>query len=326
MYEETIKCISCGKCTQNCIFLKKYGLNFSNEEELKKLSYHCMLCGTCTRVCPINLDGRARMLHMRTEIVCENSGKLQGYWALRLEKNNYKFKNYRKGKKKSVLFPGCNYPSLFPKTLEKLMGLMQQHEVGVVFDCCGKPIAELGLQKEENAIIEALTRRLQENEIEEMIVLCPNCYYYLAEKISIPVVSIYEKLPEFGIKYPPAAIKKDFHLFLPCPDRKSKQLLSSIQPFLPGQIHEIQEIQCCGLGGAAPAKESQYTAVLTERLRVYKQTKQCENIYVYCASCAGSFKRKKIEGVHHVLSDILQTNEQADSTHSLYNRVKCVWK
>ncbi len=324
--EKDKMCISCKKCTQKCIFLTKYELDFSQVDTLNSLAYHCMLCGECTRVCPIQIDGRARLLEMRTTKVQENDGNLSGYTLLRLEKNNYKFKNYRNGKKKSILFAGCNYPSFFPKTLDKIMSLVQAQGMGVVFDCCGKPIGELGLQKESEQIISQLNYRLKENGIEEMVVLCPNCFDYLAGKVAVPIVSIYEKLAEFGMGAKINGKGGGLHLFLPCPDRKNREFLKTILPFLPEGICEIQEIQCCGLGGIAASREPQFAKELAQKMNDYKEKKSCNEIYVYCASCAGSFTRHHISGVHHVLSDILQTQEQADVRHSLYNRIRCTWK
>ena len=43
-------------------FLKKYGIDIGDTEKLKELSYHCFLCGKCTEVCPIGIDGRDYIL------------------------------------------------------------------------------------------------------------------------------------------------------------------------------------------------------------------------------------------------------------------------
>ncbi len=325
---ETAKknCISCGACTKNCIFLAKYGLDFSKENELKQLAHHCMLCGKCSRVCPIKIDGRKRMLNMRLQNVQERHGKLNGYSLLRLEKNNYLFKNHKKAQKKSVLFPGCNYPSLYPKTLDVLISLLQKKGMGIMFDCCGKPIAELGLKKKEEAITARLNQVIQAEGIEEIVVLCPNCYYHLAGKIHVPIVSVYEKLLQFGLGEAITTNEEELHLFLPCPDKAGKHFLNSIRNFLPDKLCEIQTPQCCGLGGVAVAKEPSYPAVLASQLQSYQKDNHDENIYVYCASCAGSFKKKGVQGVHHVLSKILNTQEAPDIYRSLYNRVKYKWK
>ena len=74
--------------------------------------------------------------------------------------------------------------------------------------------------------------------------LCPNCYAYLKPRMEeVKVVSIYEKLEEFGIG------KKNLlpaKVFLPCPDREKKELLGEIEQYIEGKLTPIEEVQCCG--------------------------------------------------------------------------------
>ena len=51
------ECIHCHVCQKHCEFLKKYGIDIGDTEKLKELSYHCFLCGKCTEVCPIGIEG-----------------------------------------------------------------------------------------------------------------------------------------------------------------------------------------------------------------------------------------------------------------------------
>lgn len=73
--KDSDKCVHCRICRENCSFLSKYGLDIGDTAELKELAYHCFLCGTCTQVCPLGIDGRAVILDMRRERVEENQGK-----------------------------------------------------------------------------------------------------------------------------------------------------------------------------------------------------------------------------------------------------------
>ena len=157
----TKDCIHCGKCTRKCSFLQKYSLDLQELARHPELAYHCFLCGQCTRVCPKGIDGREVALTLRRNRVQEAGGKVpeKGYAALLAEKKNYLFRNARKAHKKSVLFPGCNFPSFYPKTTAYLAELLaKKADMGVLFDCCGKPIAELGLNEEEG--LTALKQRL----------------------------------------------------------------------------------------------------------------------------------------------------------------------
>ena len=189
-------CIHCGLCRKHCSFLEKYKLDIGQIEEREDLIYHCFLCGKCTEVCPQNIDGREIILRMRQKQVKENQGKVKekGYAMLIKEKKDYLFRNYQNATVKSVLFTGCNFPSFYPATTKYLIEKLQKEKgIGVVFDCCGKPIAELGLKEQEERIIAEIEQKLCREGVEEVIMLCPNCYFFLKSRLKVKVVSIYEK-------------------------------------------------------------------------------------------------------------------------------------
>lgn len=312
---EIEKCIHCGQCTRACVFLTQYGLDISNTERLNELAYHCFLCGRCSEVCPKGIDGREVILNLRRQQVEDNGGKLKenGYAMLVAEKEDYKFRNYKNQTSKSVLFPGCNFPSFFPETTQYLCGWLKQKKgIGVIFDCCGKPISELGLKREENRIIAGIEKHLKAAGIEEVIMLCPNCYAFLKLRLSVRVVSIYTKLKEWGIGN---QIQEDIQIFPPCPDREEGELLEEIKMFLDGGL-TVLEGQCCGLGGCAGRKEPE----LAEKMLSKISGK--EKVYTYCASCSGNFFRKGYEDTEHILLRILDRTEKPDIKKSMINRMK----
>lgn len=313
-------CIHCGLCTRKCAFLKKYSLDLQAFAAHLELAYHCFLCSDCSAVCPKKIDGRQIALRLRRDNVAENGGKIaeKGYAALIAEKKNYLFRNQKKADKKSVLFPGCNFPSFFPETTAHLVKLLKDTaDIGVLYDCCGKPISELGLAKEDAQGLEALKKRLELLGIEEIIVLCPNCYHFLKPRLEIPVVSIYEKLTQLGLGR--TIPEEKAHLFVPCPDKATLALEKSLLPFFTGETVNIRGIQCCGLGGCAAEKEPEISASFASGLK----DQNLPNVYTYCASCAGKLRRSGVENVHHVLVDILGTGEESElSLKSLWNRAK----
>ena len=61
------------------------------------------------------------------------------------------------------MFFGCNFPSFYPETTRYLGKLLaEKADAFSVFDCCGKPIAELGLEEKETVILERLNKKLLE--------------------------------------------------------------------------------------------------------------------------------------------------------------------
>ena len=175
-------CIHCGLCTRNCLFLEKYNIDLKGLAEKPELAYHCFLCGACRSVCPKGIDGKQIALENRRMLVEENGGKLpdNSYEGLLLEKSPYKFANYRHAQKKAVFFTGCNFPSFYPETTQKLVDEFRKYDVGVIYDCCGKPIEELGLSEEAQGIIDRINQKVN---AESDIAFCIYFLSFLLKKV-----------------------------------------------------------------------------------------------------------------------------------------------
>lgn len=310
------ECVHCHLCRKNCDFLNKYGIDIGDVDRLRELAYHCFLCGKCTEVCPVHIDGRETVLEMRRERAAsaERAALEKQYKGTVREKRNYRFRNWKHVTGGTVFFPGCNFPSLFPKTADRLSELFREHGIGTVYECCGKPIAELGFKDDEERIIEGIRSRLAENDINEIVVACPNCREFFGERLGIRVTSVYTKLQELGLGN---KISSDIRFFLPCPDRKERIWISEIRPFIDGEISFIEGTQCCGLGGHAIAAEKEISAGFADRL-INEEKGQ---VYAYCASCTGRFRRNGLRSIDHIITLILGTNEAPDTTKSYINRV-----
>ena len=222
------ECIHCGLCKKHCLFLQKYNMDLQQFHNTPELAYHCFLCGKCKTVCPKQINGREIALQNRRTIVENGGGKLpdNSYDGLILEKSPYKFANYRHANKKAVLFTGCNFPSFYPETTDKLVEEFRKHGVGVIYDCCGKPIEELGLTEEASGIIARINAKLKAAGVEQLVMACPNCYYFLRGRVQAEVVSVYEKMQELGIGK--VFEKERIPMYYPCPDRKDKKIADDI--------------------------------------------------------------------------------------------------
>ena len=315
-------CIHCGQCTKNCTFLTKYNMDLKSFEEHSELGYSCFLCNKCKIVCPVDIDGAAIGIKHRRKEVADNGGKLakKGYSGIVWEKYNYKFRNYRNSKGvKSAIFTGCNFLSYTPNTANTLIDVMKKFDVGVIYDCCGKPISELGLRGKEEEIINNIQKKLDDMGIEELIMVCPNCYYYLEGRLDIRMVDIYTKLKELGIGY--NFDEEEINMFRPCPDRESNYLEEKVAKFMPNtKINNLNE-QCCGAGGCAGVREPGLSSGFKEDIKAQAKG---EKVYTYCATCTGMMKPRDID-ISHVLTKILGVEEDKVG-NSLVNRLKYKFK
>ncbi len=145
--------------------------------------------------------------------------------------------------------------------------------------------------------------------------LCPNCYYFLKGRLNVRMVSVYQKLEELKLG---KKITGGGRMFLPCPDREEQAWMKELEDFMEQPCGIIQDIQCCGLGGCARAKEPELSKEMADVL----VRKQYDKVYTYCASCSGSFARNGYVGAKHVLTELLGTDERPDTAKSMLNRMK----
>ena len=191
-------------------------------------------------------------------------------------------------------------------------------DIDTVYDCCGKPIAELGLVKEETGILDRINRYFEKNGIEELILLCPNCYYHFGDRLNVKITVIYEKLAELGLGN---KINEKADIFLPCPDRVDKKWMEYLSPFLENEMKFVKDVQCCGMGGCAIVKERELSDDMPKKLKAQNH----EGIISYCGTCAGTLTGRGCS-VDHFLPKILGTGENADFKHSWTNRAKTKFK
>ena len=52
------------------------------------------------------------------------------------------------------------------------------------------PVDELGLKDDADRNLQPLRNKIKEANIEEIIVVCPNCYYFLGSKLDVKIVTI----------------------------------------------------------------------------------------------------------------------------------------
>lgn len=340
-YKDASECVHCHICRDSCAFLSKYGIDIGDTERLRELAYHCFLCGRCTEVCPLHIDGRQTVLGLRRERVAagEKQAVEKDYKGLLREKKDYIYRNWKHATSGCVFFPGCNFPSMYPKTTAAISRMLAEHGIGTVYECCGKPVAELGLQQEEEQILERIRQKLHEHGITEIVTGCPNCRDFFGDRLGIRVTGIFSKFTELGIGN---TVEGDFAFYLPCPDRAERKWIEEIRPFISGNIEYIEGVQCCGLGGSAIKYEPGIAAAFADRLResisdnsvnshtaavsCEKQESSCindnnRNIVTYCASCTGRFRRSGFSGIDHILTKVTGTNEAPDTAKSYFNRV-----
>lgn len=243
-----------------------------------------------------------------------------GFSLSRLENAHYPFKRYPKKCCETVLFPGCAFSSQFPRAMDRLADICSAHGVGIAYDCCGVSLAKYKDGSDARRVIASVAKRLERCGCKRLVCLCPNCFYYLDKNLDVEVISVYQLLDELGIEQEGAL--SEGVLFIPCPDRKERVLEGQIRDSFDLDGLEVLAKGCCGLKPDIAAKGPE--ACKKAGCKVIEHA-QGERMHVYCASCAGQFKRLGNESVRHILPQILGVDEEPDAAHALMNRAKRVF-
>jgi len=234
------------------------------------------------------------------------------------EHAHYPFKSYPHSSCKTILFPGCSFPSQFPKTTDALATLCRSAGIGVAYDCCGSPLAGFGDVKGANRVLGNLCRRFDRLDCERVVLVCPNCQQHLESRIGRKVIGILELFEELGVQN--ASAFDNGKLFVPCPDRKSHTTEQKLRSSFDLQgVETLNHAPCCGLRPDLASKGAEYSTRLGKKA-IEQAGDEC--IYTYCASCAGQFARLGHPNCRHAVSVILGIDEQPDSKHALTNRAK----
>lgn len=233
-----------------------------------------------------------------------------------LEKAHYPFKKYPTKQCETVLFPGCNFPSQFPKTTDAVAKICTEHGCGVAYACCGHPLDGYGKEGGTDRVLADVAKRLKKVGCKRVVVLCPNCWKLMKERFELPIISIFEYLKE--IDYP---VNKEFSegvLFNPCPDKAKRILEGEIRDMANlDSVETLAKMGCCGLLPSVMSKGPEAVQASTNKILDAAGDKK---IYTYCASCLGQFSRMGNNNVAHVLSVLMGVEETPDSANAFKNR------
>lgn len=238
----------------------------------------------------------------------------------RAEKAHYPFRNYRHAHAESAVLVGCNVVSLFPRTVDAAVRLLRAEAgAGAAFDCCGAPLALDGDPAAAQRVRAGVADRLRACGVREAVALCPTCAATLADAPGLRVVSVYAKLRELGLGTRLAA---DGAVFPPCPDRARGAWLADVFAFFDGEPAVLRRAPCCGLGTGGGPHDPDRARAMAQACLGQARAAAAGPLYVYCASCAGSFAGNGGADVRFVLSEVLGVHEEPQVGATLLNRAR----
>ena len=252
-----------------------------------------------------------------------------------LEKGHYPFKAYPKGQTPTLLFPGCSFPSQFPRTTDALVQVCREHGAGVAYDCCARSAYYWGETNLAEKCEAKLEQRLARIGVRRVIFVCPDCQDYLEPRLAkagIQSVSVYQQLKEWDFaprghiaagegpladdEWPVGA------LFIPCPAKlPGSHWNQDIASYMDISALEPLQAPCCGLKPSVASKGPETIKKLDDRIF---QLTDDRPLYTSCASCSGQFARMGygVDRIVHLTSVALGVHEEPDAVHALANRAR----
>lgn len=341
------RCIDCGACYRSCPMMKEYSTSakklFQKMDEGEtysfKVAYSCMLCNRCNEVCPKNIEIKEAFHQMRIDGY--NQKKILPFSAkMKIKKveNHQKlsfsslFSSTKLSKKaKSVFIPGCSLTNYSPHILKSTMKYLEEEleNVTMVVKCCSKPSMHIGDMKASGHQLEDMQTFIKENQIEQVIVACENCYATYKEHLqNIKVITLWEVIAKIGI---PKGLEKHYEkdtrsyaLHDPCTIRKEVQIHKAVRNILKQigvQYIEFEKNQsqseCCGSGGMVAETDT----YLWEKQRNKRANDtSAENIVSYCQCCVNTLKTSG-KHTYHVLDflfneECIKGNWEGQQTNS----------
>ncbi|MBU2489137.1 MAG: (Fe-S)-binding protein [Proteobacteria bacterium] len=263
-------CRDCGVCVRACAFLAARGAPGALATEVNletgvglNAAFSCSLCGLCSSLCPRGLAPEALFLAMRQEAVRRGQANLSPYRGLFAYEDLggasllSLFLPPRPGG--TVFFPGCGLPGTRPARTRDLFRALEKAlpGLGVVLSCCFSPSRSLGLADRFGKRFSALSSRLADSGVREVVTACPNCFRVFKDQGEFAVRTAWEVLAENGGLFVPR-LSGEVTVHDPCPLRAEPAAREAARSILASTGLSVVEppgsgekTLCCGQGGAA---------------------------------------------------------------------------
>lgn len=306
------KCIECGLCGKSCPLLAELGESpgkVAARGATAWEAFSCALCGSCEAVCPAGLSPKDLFAAGRRAAVAAGEFKVDDYRYLFPDRENNLMNVYRrssgidygdiaaKGEAASCFFPGCTLMTYAPELTREVYARLRDGRGcdGVIVECCGKPLTQLGLPQRASAAAGRLLASLGEHRVRELIVACPGCYYELRPLLAdtgIILRTVYEAIE------PPAAAATGGLCTVhdSCPDRFEGIFGRQVRELLAGcgfstveMAHCKENTSCCGSGGMISTFRPDFTAELVGRRLAEARATGAGLLVSYCVSCTAKF-------------------------------------
>ena len=326
---EIQSCSRCGICIDTCqmnshgnnstsqmvYFLRDYRYNQLSPD----LSDNCLLCGRCTKACPVGIDLTQQRVLQRKNNTFEN---VNGFKYLPV--------NQQISKTDVIYFAGCmsHLSPIISRSMEKIFKAARVNYLfldknGSV--CCGRPLKLSGQFEAAKKLIENNRQQIIASGAKTLVTSCPICYKSFKEdyNLNIRVLHHSEYLPELilrkKIELHPSDKKVVYHD--PCELGRGSgiyaqpRLLLNHFTNLESISEEKEKALCCGgsLGNLSMNLEER--SAITKATSEYLNSIEPEIIATSCPLCKKSISQFSDATVKDIAELVAANLETVSESH-----------
>ena len=231
-----------------------------------------------------------------------------------------------------LFFPGCTLanesPDLVRSAVDWLAG--QGEDIALSLQCCGAPLAEMGLKERAERYTDRLWQKIRESGAGRVVTSCPACHDKLMKsemRGGMEVCSLFQLMAESGVKVPVIGSGR-ITLHDSCFDRKGKignYVRALLRDYdIKEMKHHGRETLCCGSGGVVSMVDPEICKERSRRRLKEMEETGADVCVAYCMACVQRLASDAPEGkIRHILE--LVFNKVLDHGQ-YYEMVEGMWE
>lgn len=335
---QVYSCPGCGLCIDACpmgvlkgnikdttVYLNRQ-IRRNNEARIEEISDKCLLCGKCTAVCPVGVEGDRLRIAQRSVRKYNFGPDYSNIDSMKEAENCNKFVINSNNivsssdNEKVLYFAGC-MTALTPVIREKTVSILEKAGIEYEFMdkdgglCCGRPMLMAGRLEQAAQLVEKNTEIIMNSGADTLLLSCPICYRIFRENYSLPGIEVihhteyFERLVFSGrIRVSKGNTKYVFHdpceLGRGCGVYEQPRNVISAAGELVEAARNRKESICCGGSLGSLTLGFDKRKAMTENALANLTAASPDRIVTACPLCMSTFGRysdRPVEDIAQVL-------------------------